>query len=76
MVRIGVSSWVWVYPFDPSVIGKAKEIDFDGIEIPIENPKKINVKKTKEALKSYGIECSSICTVLGLIATSSTLTKP
>ena len=65
MVRIGVSSWVWVYPFDPSVIGKAKEIDFDGIEIPIENPKKINVKKTKEALKSYGIECSSVCAVLG-----------
>jgi len=65
MVKIGVTSWVWVYPFDPKVIGRAKEIGFDGIEIPIENPKRIDTKKTKETLKSYGIECSSICTVLG-----------
>jgi len=65
MVKIGVTSWIWVYPFDPRVIGKAKEIGFDGIEIPIEDPKRINVKKAKEALKSHEIECSSIYTVLG-----------
>jgi D-psicose/D-tagatose/L-ribulose 3-epimerase len=65
MVKFGVTSWVWVYPFDHKVIEKAKEIGSDGIEIPIENPKKINVRATKEALKSHEIECSSLCAVLG-----------
>jgi len=65
MVKFGVTSWVWVYPFDHKVIEKAKAIGSDGIEIPIENPKKINVKATKEALKSHEIECSSLCAVVG-----------
>jgi len=65
MVKIGVTSWVWYYPFNVRAIAKAKEAGFDGIEIPIEQPTKIDRKKTAEALKSHGLECSSICTVLG-----------
>jgi len=64
LVKFGVSSWVWVYPFNPSAIGGAERLGFDGIEIPIEDPAKIPVKETLEALKSSSIECSSLCAVL------------
>lgn len=65
MVKIGVTSWVWYYPFNVRAIAKAKDTGFDGIEIPIEQPRKIDRKKTAEELRSHGLECSSICTVLG-----------
>ena len=64
MVKFGVSSWVWVYPFNPSAIREAERLGFDGIEIPIEDPGKIPVKETSETLKSSRIECSSLCAVL------------
>lgn len=64
MVKFGVSSWVWVYPFNPSAVKEAERLGFDGLEIPIEDPEKIQVKETVEALKSSSIECSSLCAVL------------
>jgi len=38
---------------------------FDGIELPVEDPKAMDVKKFAEALESSKIECSSICGVVG-----------
>lgn len=64
MVKYGVTSWTWVYPFNPSIIPRVKEIGFDGLEIPIEDPKLINVKEIKEKLESYQLKCSSICAVM------------
>lgn len=64
MVRFGITSWNWVYPFDPSVIPRVKELGFDGIEIPVENPEIINVKQIKESLESHDFNCSSICAVM------------
>lgn len=64
MVKFGITSWNWVYPFDPSVIPHVKEIGFDGIEIPVENPELMNVRQIKEALRSHGVACSSICAVM------------
>jgi len=64
MVKFGINSWVWVYPSDISAIRKAEEIGYDGIEIPIEDPKIMNVKKFAQALKSSKLECSSICAVM------------
>lgn len=64
MVKFGVSSWVWVYPFNPTAIEAAERVGFDGIEIPVEDPSRMPVKETVEALKSSRIECSSICAVM------------
>jgi len=64
MVKFGVISWVWVYPFDTSCISKASKHGFDGIEIPIEDPKYIDVKRIKDQLNSNGIECSSLAVVM------------
>jgi len=64
LVRFGVVSWVWVYPFDTGFISRAKEIGFDGVEIPVEDPRYIDVKRVREELNSNGIECSSLCAVL------------
>jgi len=64
LVKFGVSSWVWVYPFSPTVIERAERAGFDGIEIPVEDPVKMPVKETIQALKSSKIDCSSICAVM------------
>jgi len=64
MVKFGVTSWLWFYPFDPKAVFKAEEMGFDGIEIPVEDLKRFDKEKTVEALNSSKIECSSICSIL------------
>ena len=64
MVKYGITSWTWVYPFDASIIPRVKEIGFDGLEIPIEDPNIMNAKEIREKLESYQLECSSICAVM------------
>lgn len=64
MVKFGVISWVWFYPFDPKAVFQAEEAGFDGLEIPVEDPKILDKGKIVEALNSSKIECSSICGVL------------
>lgn len=64
MVKYGITSWTWVYPFDASVIPRVKELGFDGLEIPIEDPKLMNAKEVKEQLESHQLKCSSICAVM------------
>ena len=68
MVRYGVNSWVWGLGDVDSLIKsikKAKEIGFDGIELPVEHPEKIDVKKIREALESWDLKCGSIAGVTG-----------
>jgi len=62
MVKFGVNTWVWG-TFDPRLIEKVKKIGFDGIEIPVEDPKKIDEKETREMLGSWDLRCSSIAGV-------------
>ena len=64
MVRYGITSWTWVYPFNPSIIPRVKEIGFDGLEIPIEDPKLMNAKEIREQLEAHQLKCSSICAVM------------
>ncbi|MEM3896998.1 MAG: sugar phosphate isomerase/epimerase family protein [Nitrososphaerota archaeon] len=66
MVRFGITSWNWVYPFNPSVIPYVKELGFNGIEIPVENPELMNAQQIKENLQSYQLQCSSICAVMSM----------
>ena len=65
MVKFGVTSWIWTYPFDPKIIPRVDEIGFDGIEVPIERPELFDVKKTKDILSTTKLVCSSICAVVG-----------
>ena len=65
MVKFGVTSWVWVYPFDPKIIPRVEELGFDGIEIPPEKPEEFDIKKTKDILSTTKIKCSSVCAVVG-----------
>ncbi len=58
-LQIGVSTWLWESPFTTASISlfpKIKEIGFDVVEIPIEDPKLINGKMVKEALINNGLK--------------------
>ena len=68
MAKFGVNGWCWSYPFYEEemftlAISKAKLLGFDGIEVPTEDPEKLDIKKLRETLNSYSIPCSSICAV-------------
>ncbi|MFQ5821513.1 MAG: sugar phosphate isomerase/epimerase family protein [Candidatus Heimdallarchaeota archaeon] len=67
-MKFGINGWCWSYPFYEEkmfrlAISKAKMLDFDGIEVPVEDPEKLDVKGLRKTLDSYGIPCSSICSV-------------
>lgn len=58
-VKFGVSTWLWTSPFNTDTISlfpKIKEMGYDAVEIPIEDPDVINGKKVKEALLENGLE--------------------
>ena len=65
MVKYGVTSWIWVYPFDPKIIPRVEELGFDGLEVPPEKPEIFDIKKTKDILATTKIKCSSVCAVVG-----------
>jgi len=59
MVKFGVHLFLWTERFDESaipLIGKAKKMGLDGVEIPLMELEVINVKKTKRELKKNDIE--------------------
>ncbi|HDD40056.1 MAG TPA: sugar phosphate isomerase/epimerase [Nitrososphaeria archaeon] len=64
MIKYGITSWTWVYPFNPSIIPHVKELGFDGLEIPIEDPRNMNAKEIREQLEASQLKCSSICAVM------------
>ena len=82
MVKYGVNSWVWG-PGSTDIllksIKKAKEIGFDGIELPIESPEKVDRKRIVEALDSWDLQCGSIAGVTSsgrdLISPNKTIRK-
>jgi len=66
MVKYGITSWTWVYPFDSSIIPRVKEIGFDGLEIPIEDPDIMDVREVRELLETHQLKCSSVCAVMSV----------
>jgi len=65
LVKFGVNTWCWVPKFtekEVDLVFKAKDMGFDGIEIPILKSfiTKIDVEKTREALQSAGIGCTNV----------------
>lgn len=58
-VKLGVSTWVWTSPFnDESLLlfPKIKEMGFDVVEIPIEDPALIHSKKIRKALNDNNLQ--------------------
>lgn len=61
MVKYGIHLFLWTERFDESalpLIKKAKDLGFDGVEIPMLELEAINVEKTKEELERNGMECT------------------
>jgi D-psicose/D-tagatose/L-ribulose 3-epimerase len=67
-VKYGVSTWLWTSPFTTASISelfpKVSELGFDVVEIAVEDPALIDLKKVKSALKEYGLQVS-ICGAFG-----------
>lgn len=58
-IKLGVSTWLWTSPFTTesiSLFSKIKEMGYDVVEIPVEDPDMIDVDKVKEALDAHGLE--------------------
>jgi D-psicose/D-tagatose/L-ribulose 3-epimerase len=58
-IKFGVSTWLWTSPFNTETIAlfsKIKKMGYDVVEIPVEDPALINVKKVKEALSEHGLK--------------------
>lgn len=66
-IKFGVSTWVWTSPFNTGsteLFPKIKEMGFDVVEIPVEDPEIIDAQKVKEALKEHGLE-AVVCGAFG-----------
>ena len=66
-IKLGVSTWLWSSPFTTETIAlfpKIKEMGYDIVEISVEEPALIDVKKVKEALDRYNLEVT-ICGAFG-----------
>jgi D-psicose/D-tagatose/L-ribulose 3-epimerase len=61
LVKYGIHLFLWTERFDESslpLIKKAKEMGFDGVEIPMLELDAINIEKTKKELEENGMECT------------------
>ena len=66
-VQLGVSTWLWESPFATKTIElfpKIKEMGYDVVEIPVEDPDLINVQAVKRALDDYGLK-AVVCGAFG-----------
>ncbi|TLP70695.1 sugar phosphate isomerase/epimerase family protein [Maribacter sp. ACAM166] len=66
-INFGVSTWLWQSPFSTdsiSLFPKIKELGFDLVEIPVEDPELIDALEINKALKDNGLEVS-VCGAFG-----------
>lgn len=73
-IKFGVSTWLWTSPFQTdtiSLFSKIKDMGYDAVEIPVEDPALIDVKVVKQALDEFGLK-PVIC---GAFGTSRDLTN-
>lgn len=67
-MRFGINSFLFVSPFtteSAKLFKQFKEMGFDTVEIPIEDPSHIDTAKVKEAADQAGIAIGSICACMG-----------
>lgn len=73
-IKLGVSTWLWTSPFQTDTVSlfpKIKEMGYDVVEIPVEDPSLIDVDTVKRALAEYELK-PVIC---GAFGTSRDLTN-
>lgn len=66
-IKFGVSTWLWTSPFQTDSIalfGKIKEMGYDVVEIPVEDPSLIDIQTLKKALQEFELE-PVICGAFG-----------
>ncbi len=66
-IQFGVSTWLWQSPFTTESIllfPKIKEMGFDVVEIPVEDPSLIDGETVKNALSDHGL-IPTVCGVFG-----------
>ncbi len=67
-VKYGVSTWLWTSPFSTESIEvlfpKIAKMGFDVVEIAVEDPSLIDIKKVKNALAQYDLK-AVICGAFG-----------
>jgi len=66
-IKFGVSTWLWTSPFNTETLAlfsKIKKMGYDVVEIPVEDPALIDVKKVREALLEYDLK-PVICGAFG-----------
>jgi D-psicose/D-tagatose/L-ribulose 3-epimerase len=66
-VKFGVSTWLWTSPFNTetiSLFSKIRNMGYDLVEIPVEDPALIDVKKVQAALQETGLR-AEICGAFG-----------
>lgn len=67
MAKFGINLLLWSGSFDNQslpLFKKVADFGFDGVEIPIFDPSVVDIKATKEALKSARLEATT-CAILG-----------
>ncbi|MEX2462078.1 MAG: sugar phosphate isomerase/epimerase [Paenibacillaceae bacterium] len=66
-MKIGVNTWVWVSPFRSetfNLLYKIKEMGFDLVEIPVDDPELIDLPKLKQILNDTGLSVT-LCGAFG-----------
>ena len=66
-IKFGVSTWVWTSPFNTESVNlfpKIREMGFQVVEIPVEDPTVIDGKKVKAALDEHGLD-AVVCGAFG-----------
>jgi D-psicose/D-tagatose/L-ribulose 3-epimerase len=66
-VKFGVSTWLWTSPFSTETVSlfpKIKEMGYDMVEIPVEDPSLLDTKVVKAALIENGLQ-PIICGAFG-----------
>lgn len=67
-IKYGVSTWLWTSPFTTESIEvlfpKIANMGFDVVEIAVEDPALVDIKKVKKALAEYNLE-AVICGAFG-----------
>ena len=66
-LKFGVSTWLWTSPFKTdtiSLFSKIRDMGYDMVEIPVEDPALIDVSAVKAALQETGLR-AEICGAFG-----------
>jgi D-psicose/D-tagatose/L-ribulose 3-epimerase len=65
-MKFGANTFIWAAQFDESLhslLPRLRQQGFDGIEVPLINPKNFDAAGTRKAVEANGLECT-VCSIL------------